>query len=312
MVAVFPPSIDTASSAIIHRPFGGVAGYRQLVDRAGCVTIHAFPLSMLQQLAAAGLFSSAGAYIVTDDRIAYIGESMRPGRRLSEHASDIAKRSFARDAFIVTGREGCPFGKAVILDLQYRFTTLALGAGVVSVMKGTGPTEIDLPGADRATQDRIFSDALRLLYDAGCRIFQSPGEPGGPKDPPVDDVADLADSGPMDIGVTTTPLGAEEFELRYDDVWARGYWAGGHFIVTAGSEVRSATNGSVNQITRTRREDLFKAGVLATIPDVDDRRRLITAVAFSSQSIAAKVVCGAHTAGKWTPLTPCKAVVMTP
>ena len=127
---------------------------------------------------------------------------------------------------------------------------------------------------------------------------------------PAEEVSDVNDAGPITIGVTTTPLGSAEYELTYDDVWARGYWAGDLFIVAAGSEVRATTNGSVNAVTRGRRDDLFRAGVLAPIPGVASRRRLIVAVAFPSAAIAAKIVCGAHTAGRWFPLTRSRVVML--
>ena len=304
---------DTPSTSILHRPFGGITGYRKISDRASRVGVQAFPISMVQQLSAAGLLATPCAYVLTDNRTAYVGESIRPARRLADHAADPQKRAFARDVFVIAGCDGCAFDKAIVMDLQFRLTNLAVDAGIVTVMKGTNPTDLDLPDADRSTHDRIFGDALRLLYDAGCRFFH-------PTEDTVvglkaesfsaDDMTDIADAGPMEIGVTTTPLGAEEFELNYDDVWARGYWSAGHFIVAAGSEVRTQTNGSVNGVTRARRDELFRAGVLSSIPGVADRRRLIAALAFPSISIAAKVICGAHTAGRWTPLTRSRAAIL--
>jgi hypothetical protein len=298
------PSNSCPSTAVIHRPFGGVLGYRRISDRASRAVVYAFPMHELPRLAAAGLLRTPGAYVMTDHRTAYIGESRRPSRRLSEHAADSTKE-FARDVFVVGGCEGAAFDKLLAVDLQFRLTRCAVEAGVVSLSKGLNPQEPDLTDAERATHDRIAADALRLLHDGGCRIFHSvfgTGTPAQPEEPPPDDAADVADSGPMAIGVTTVPLGSDEFELRFGGLWARGYWAGDHFVVAAGSEVRSQTNDSVNAITRTRREELRKAGVLAAIPGVADRRRLVVAVAFPSESIAAKVVCGAHTAGKWAAL----------
>lgn len=301
---------DRPSTTIMHRPFGGIAGYRRLSDRASGICVHAFPIAAISQLSAAGMLATAGAYVMTDFRTAYIGESSRVSRRVGEHASDPAKTAFAREVFVVAGREGCAIDRTLAQDMQYRLTNLAFGAGVVTVSKGANPVEPELSDSDRSTADRILDDALRLLYDAGCRIFQPDAGPRMREPLPADDVADPADSGPMQIGVTTVPIGTEEFELRYDDAWARGYWAGGHFVVAAGSEVRCQTNDSVNAITRTRREELFAAGVLAEIPGVDGRRRLIVAVAFSSMSIAAKAICGAHTAGRWGRLTPSRVVVL--
>lgn len=302
-----PVISPTPSSTVIHRPFGGIIAYRRLFDRAGRVCVHAFPMTDLSKVSSAGLLGTAGAYVLTNFRTAYFGESGRPARRLAEHACDAVKTAFAREAFVVSGVDGCAFDKVVAVDLQFRLTKAAVGAGVVTVSKGASPVEPSLSDADRATHDRIVADALRLLFDAGCRIFEAlPDTASETEETPsqIDEGADPADSGPMEIDVGTVPAGTEVYELTYADGWARGYWSGDHFIVAAGSEMRTTTNGSVNGVTRARREDLFRAGVLASIPGVTGRRRLMVAVAFSSQSIAAKTLCGAHTAGKWTPLSP--------
>jgi hypothetical protein len=304
------PSTDCPSSAVIHRPFGGTRLYRRISDRATRLVVHAFPMSELPKVAAAGLLNTCGAYVMTDGRLAYVGESRRPSRRLSEHAADAAKR-FARECFVVGGCD-----KLLAADLQYRLTRLAVDAGVVTVWKGANAVEPDLSDDERATHDRIAADALRLLHDAGCRIFHPVVEPEespqamtpaqaevAPDDPP-----DPADCEPMAIGVSTVPLGSQEFELRFGGLWARGYWAAGRFVVSAGSEVRQAINDSAPALTRARRDELFAAGVLAPIAGVGDRRRLTVAISFPSTSIAAKVLAGAHSAGKWVPRNPTEAV----
>lgn len=306
------PSNNSASTAVIHRPFGGIAGYRRISDGAARAVVHAFPMSELPRVAAAGLLSTPGAYAMTDGKVAYIGESRRPSRRLSEHAADSAKE-FAREVFVVSGCQGAAFDRLLAVDLQFRLTRCAVEAGLVTVWKGTNPPEPDLTDAERATHDRIAADALRLLHDAGCRIFHPVVDPGAPKesvDVAPDDPADATDSEPMAIGVSTVPLGSEEFELRYGGLWARGYWAAGRFVVSAGSEVRQAINDSAQALTRSRRAELFAAGVLAPIPGLRDRRRLTVAISFPSTSIAAKVLAGAHSAGKWVPRDPSQAVLL--
>jgi hypothetical protein len=75
---------DAPSTTILHRPFGGITGYRKLSDRASRVGVQAFPISMVQQLSAAGLLATPGTYVLTDNRTAYVGESIRPARRLSD------------------------------------------------------------------------------------------------------------------------------------------------------------------------------------------------------------------------------------
>jgi hypothetical protein len=298
------------STSIILRPFGSLPGYRRITDRASRVAVHAFAMSELPQLTAAGLLTTPGCYLMTDHKTAYIGESRRPSRRLAKHAVDSAK-TFAREVFVVDGCDGAAFDKLLAVDLQFRLTHYAVEAGTVTVSKGLSPAEPDLTDAERATHDRITADALRLLHDAGCRIFHlaiCADAPAQPEESSPDDAADAADSEPMAIGVSTVPLGSQEFELRYGGLWARGYWAAGRFVVSAGSEVRQTTNDSVHPLTRSRRAELFAAGVLSPIPGVGDRRRLTVAISFASTSIAAKVLAGAHSAGRWAPRDPSQAV----
>jgi hypothetical protein len=96
---------DTTSITILHRPFGGITGYRKLTDRASRVCVHAFPIEMVQQLSAAGLLATPGAYALTDNRTGYIGESVRPARRVAEQAADPLKK-FAREVFVIAGCDG--------------------------------------------------------------------------------------------------------------------------------------------------------------------------------------------------------------
>ncbi|MET4476741.1 hypothetical protein [Bradyrhizobium sp. F1.13.3] len=305
------PSMPTSS--IIHRPLGGLTGYRLVYDRASRAVVHAFPLADLAAVAATGLLAGAGAYVLTDGATAYIGESSRPSRRLADHAADPAK-GFAREAFVVSGEAGA-FDKSVAVDFQYRLTSLALATGAVALAKGVNPVEPALSPADRSTHDRIFDDALRLLHDSGCPVFRAPppavvepDEPPPPPGPATEANGDERDGGPLTIDVSTVPLGAAEFGLRYLGLWARGYAHGDRFVVAAGSEVRSQPNDSVDRLTKRRHDQLLGAGVLTAIPGVADRLRLVVAVAFPTQSIAAKTVCGAHTPGRWLPLEPAKAV----
>lgn len=306
---------STATSTIVYRPFGGIEGYRVVSDRASRAVVHAFPLKDLAAVASAGLLAGGCAYILLGGGRAYVGESGKPMRRLAEHAADPTK-AFARHAFVIGGCDGTAFDKSTCLDFQFRLTREVIETRTVTMVKGSNPVGPDLPAADRSTHDRIYSDALRLLHDAGCVVFTpaaaSEGVIGSSIPVPLEAApacgAEGEDSGPMSIGVSAA-MDGESFELKYCNVWARGYRFGGRFVVAAGSEIRTVTNDSVDAITRKRREQLFRANVLAEIAGVSDRRRLMVAVAFSTESIAAKVTCGAHSAPSWTPL-PQRAVVL--
>jgi hypothetical protein len=65
------------------------------------------------------------------------------------------------------------FDKTTALYLQWSLDNAAEKAGLVAVQKGVNPRLLDLPSWRRETLDRIVEDALRLLFDAGCRAFRS-------------------------------------------------------------------------------------------------------------------------------------------
>jgi hypothetical protein len=298
-------------TSIIHHPAGGIAGVREVFDDASRLAVCSFPMLHARDLVAANA-SVAASYILASHDVVYFGETNNLYRRFLEHLLDPTK-AFAREAFVISGLGDISFDKTTAVYLQWALDRAAEKAGLVTVLKGVNPRLLDLPSWRRATLDRIVEDALRLLFDAGCRAFHSNcgsmrpvlpntvlGEPASP-----DLACDIneTDNGQMEIGVVATPLGVPEHELAYGDLWARGYQSNGGFVVTAGSEIRTLINASVNPILHTRRNDLTAAGVLAEIPGLSDRRRLTVSVWFPSSAIAAKVVTGAHVASnKWTAL----------
>ena len=299
-------------TSIIHRPAGGIAGVREVFDDASRLAVWSFPVAHARDLLVAKS-SVTACYILAGHDTIYLGETNNLYRRLSEHFLDSSK-AFAREVFLVTGLGDAPFDKTTAVFLQWALDHAAEKAGLVTVLKGVNPRLLDLAPWRRATLDRIVEDALRLLFDAGCRAFHSNCASMRPVMPNADlpeqhssdlagDAAEADDTGQMEIGVVATPTGVPEFELSYGDLWARGYPSDAGFVVTAGSEVRTLINASVNPILYTRRHDLAAAGVLAEIPGLSDRMRLSVSVWFPSSAIAAKVITGAHVASnKWAAL----------
>jgi hypothetical protein len=294
-------------TTFVHRPAGGIAGFREVFDEASRIAVTAFPMTTLKNIAL-GTAAVTACYILADHERVYIGESGNVGRRLSEHAADPSK-SFAREAYVICGGGNASFDKTAALYLQLCLTRAAEQAGLVQVQKGAGATLLDLPAWRCAPLDRIVEDGKRVLYDAGCRAFDSSCAsqrpvPKAALDPiaVVETDANASDdAGQMEIGVVATPCGAAEFQLAYADLWGRGYAANDGFVVMAGSEVRTVVNASVNPILHTRRAALEEASVLAEIPGLLERKRLLVSVWFPSMAIAAKVLTGAHVASsKWS------------
>lgn len=292
-------SVQPACTTNVHRPMGSIAGLREVHDDVGRLTVSAFPFAMVKDMSMARAAVPA-CYILADHCTAYIGETGNIGRRLSDHYRDQSK-SFAREAYVISGYEGAWFDTTAAIYLQYRLTKIAEEAGLVDVMKGTNPQVLELPSHRRASLDIFVEHGERLLFDAGCRALRS--NFASQRRVVADaDAIGPEDTGPMAIGVTaTTPLGGE-LELAYGDLWARGFPTPDGFVVMAGSEVRSAVNPSAPQIVDTRRGELIDAEALLAIPGVQDRQRLCVAVRFPSAAIAAKVVTGAHVdSSKWQP-----------
>jgi hypothetical protein len=299
-------------TTIIHRAAGGIAGVREVFDDASRLAVWSFGMARAREIVTPRA-SMPACYILASHDLVYFGETKNFYRRFFEHLLDPTK-IFAREVFVISGLGDAPFDKTTALYLQWRLDQAAGNAGLVTVQKGANPRVLDLPAWRRATLDRIVEDAERLLFDAGCRAIHSNCASMRPVQPHADlaepdspdvagDVNEADDSGQMEIGVVATPDGVPEFEICYGDLWARGYPSNGGFVVTAGSEIRTLINASVNPILHTRRQDLATAGVLAEIPGLGDRMRLTVSVWFPSSAIAAKVVTGAHVASsKWTAL----------
>ena len=293
-------SVQPPCTNIVHRPLGGIAGYREIHDDVSRLSVAAFPMAMVKDIAVAKA-AMAAAYILANHEVAYIGETANFGRRMLDHAADPSK-AFAREVYVVSGYERAWFDKTAAIYLQYRLTEIAENAGLVEVVKGVNPQVLELPSHRRASLDRFVDDAERLLFDAGCRVLRSnfASHRQTPQASGTETAIWPDEAGPMQIGVTATPPLGSELELAYGDLWARGYPAQEGFVVMAGSEVRSVVNPSANPILRTRRAELAAAEALLAIPGLQDRLRLRVAVWFPSAAIAAKVVTGAHVdSSKW-------------
>ena len=314
----------------ISRDGLGIGGPRLVTDDASVLCVTALPFADIAMAVAGGAFDTPGAYILKgvspDDGMpaAYVGESGKLGRRLQEHAAD-ADKAFATEVYVLYDADGHRLDKNDAVHLQRRLIELVEQASVARLVNSTSACPAKIGQGRIATVDKMLVDALPLLFDAGCRLL-SPA-PVPPKvaatakvetcvsvvkaaPPPVateaaaDETAEEEDDGgPMEIGVSTTPIGVEELELAYSDLWARGYDYKDRVVVAAGSEMRVMTNSSANDLTKARRDRLIEAQAFDDCGGDRDRRRLRIAVAFPSRAIAAKVLCGAHVASdKWRPL----------
>jgi hypothetical protein len=319
----------TRRTTIIMRNTADLFGPRLVTDDAVALTVRAFPFADIAGVTAGGALATAGAYLLSGPSGVYVGESGNIGRRLQEHALDPSK-SFATEVFVIAGSEN-RLDKSAVIYLQKRLSEIVETADAARLIKGANPCSVDLPAHRTASLDRMLADSLPLLFDAGCRcLIQAPQALSNVTDTQRPDVtaeaaavtafvndADANDAddgdeeGPMLIGVTTVPLGVEELELTYGDLWARGYEHQNRFVVAAGSEMRITPNASANEHTVARREHLIATEAALPVEGIKDRRRLQMAVAFPSRAIAAKVLSGAHVGSdKWKPLRASKPFII--
>ncbi len=307
-------AVPRRMTTTITRDGLGLNGPRLVSDDASTLCVTALPFTDIATAVAGGAFDTPGAYILCGvspaDGVpaAYVGESGKLGRRLQEHAADVDK-AFATEAYVLYDLDGHRLDKNDAVHLQRRLIELVEQAGVVRLINSTTACAAKISQGRIATLDEMLLDALPLLFDAGCRFLSpTPVPPMAPvkveagvstvKDAPPPAATEPApgetneeddDSGPMVIGVSTTPIGVEELELAYSDLWARGYDFKDRFVVAAGSEMRRMTNGSANELTKARRERLIEAEAFDEHGDDRDRYRLRIAVAFPSRAIVAKV-----------------------
>jgi hypothetical protein len=316
----------TQRTTIITRDSTDPYGPRLIIDETIPLCVRAFPFSAIATMVASGVLATPSAYLLAGTSPAYggaavyVGETGNLGRRLQEHAGDEAK-AFATEVFAIispTDRLGRDGGH----HFQKRMSDLAVEAGVARLVKGTNACKANVSPERACEFDRMLVQTLPLLIDAGCH-YLTPGPQlvtstivpaaSAPAVVPVaaSDDDDGDDGGPMEIGVTTVPIGAEEQELAYGDLWARGYEHQGRFVVAAGSEMRKVTNPSADQHTVDRRNELISSGALVPINGLDDRYRLKEAVTFPTLPIAAKVLTGAHVGSeKWRPLPAAVPVII--
>jgi hypothetical protein len=313
------PAALRQGTSIVTRESDNLHGPRLVTDEATPICVRAFAFGEIATAVATGGLNTPGAYLIVGkegaEDVARPGESGNLGRRLQEHAGDSNIASFAREVFVLCGLDR-RLEKQVAVHFQKLINEQVERTGVARLIQGVSPCSADLPPTRIVSLDRMFADALPLFYDAGCRCLTPPlpipaaallklaEATAAPALVPEADIPTEADDdGPMEIGVTTVPVGVEELALSFCDLWARGYEHQGRFVVAAGSEMRKVANPSANEHTVTRRKRLIETGTAKEIDGVDDRYRLQVAVAFPSRAIAAKVLCGAHVGSeKWRPL----------
>ncbi len=290
-------------SHIIYRPFGGVDSYRQISDPAGRLAVTSFPMLMARRLAA-GVDQWPACYVLAGNGQAYIAQSPCAMKAIAAHAVDPTK-AFASEVFLIHAQEEPrTMNWSTRLHLEHRLSELAKEAGLVRLANTMEPRVVPRGIEHAATLELLVAQARRLLFDAGCRVFNANVMGQLPAEAGADDNQDADDA--VAIGSPTTSPTEAELEFDYCGIWARGHHDEEGFVVSAGSEVRQVETASLRKNIKRLRADLLARGVVVPIAGVKDRLRLQVDWRFFSAAVAAKFVAGAHVAGtKWVrPRTP--------
>src|SRR5690606_2796653 len=127
------------------------------------------PFRDIAAVAGTGGLTLAGAYVLVGAGRAYVGESGNVGRRLLEHTGDQTK-AFATEAYVLAGFER-RLDKAAAVHLQGCLYAAIDRAGKLTLQNGTGAGAADLPDWRKVSLDRMFEQALPLLFDAGLHAI---------------------------------------------------------------------------------------------------------------------------------------------
>jgi hypothetical protein len=319
------PALGGGYTTIIRRPGDTATGIRVLSEPFSVFQVLTFPFSAIAEVARRDELKAAGSYALCGGQPprVYFGESGNLANRLPDHLTDPTKQ-FATELFIVTCKDERFKKRHAVFGQRFLFDA-AKTAGLVTLANDVKPQWFDIEPDEIDYLVRGFMDIQRPLFDGGCRALHD----CDPMLPPVakPDKAEgagpgflagepLDDCGEMFVGPNTVPIGVEESELKYFDLWARGYprdprSPNDRFIVAAGSEVRTATNDGVIPGIVKKRIILEQDGWLAPIPGLSDRMRLVRAIDLCSKDNAAKVCAGANIgSGAWRALANNEPVVI--
>jgi hypothetical protein len=281
-------TVQDPSMHTVQRPYGGIDGLREIRDSAGRLMVTVVPPGMASRFPVVRE-SLAACYVVVGQGRIDIGQSRWVGNASLQHAAAPAT-SVAGEVYIIHAQRNDWLFRVALPFLEFRLTELAREAGLVEVSNGASPRTWS--SEDRALFERFVGESRRLLFDAGCRAFNTTPASQLPATAEADRGIDLAEEAPAQIDVDAVPTVGGELALPYAGLWARGYYGPDGFIVLPGSEVRTPVT------MKKLREQL--AEILVPIPGIDDRLRLEAAVCFRSAAIAAKFLTGAKMGGtKW-------------
>ena len=229
----------------------------------------------------------------------YFGESSGAKKRIPRHFLDDVKAGWVSEILAICQR-GEAFGKDRLLQFQHRLTMAAEDVGHARVVRGTSPAAPRQSEVEDAIGDRLFADLRCMMIAAGCRILESDRSPDEAERgdaqqdrPDAEDPSTCGDEADRNARTKSAPPRIENgtYHIVRDRLWAMAV-VDGSVVLRAGSEVRALPVETCPGWVIDLREDVQKRGLLAPIPDVDDRLRLVEDLTMTSLSTAGKFVTG--------------------
>lgn len=289
------------STLTVHLFEGDRDGPRLVECRTSVLRVHAGPWSRFESLLEAGLPATPGIYaLISSSRDVKL--CVRPGeagdvrRRLQEHRADATKDHF-EEVYCVTALDQ-RLTKEDVRYAESRFHELVAASAHAVLEVSQMPPLFSRHLAEKAALEGLLEQARDLLYVAGCRALDAYRLP---QQAPAEEREDA------DVEIVDFMGVQDEHYLSYDGISAWGYLGpDGTFVVRAGSDMRMRENQAILPPIASRRRKLSKMGVLAELPGMQDRWRLLANVRFQSPLLAAKVITGAHISnrGVWQRVAP--------
>jgi hypothetical protein len=282
---------DRTRTLRLHLVDGDPEGLRHVDSLASMVRVTAAPLPALKSFTSDPDNRVGFMAYVCEGPVSYIGHGCAE-RRLGEKFSE-ADRGRIDQAYAVHSVDP-RFGKDIAEKLEDRLIEIARGR---RAPLANDPNVGGLGKADRSPAiEELLRDVRRKLWVAGCRLFghrHTADKPGAV----IFDGVEVVTSEDFEKMEKTLPV-----RLVYPGMQASACMVGSKFVVAPGSDFNLVTKKGLSRHNTDRRDFVQGAGILEGIPGNDKRARLGVALAFESQSIAAKVLVGKHVGSKhWEP-----------
>jgi hypothetical protein len=236
------------------------------------------------EIAKAGVYFLVGPNPEDDGQtFVYIGQSENIGRRLTQHNKD-GKKAFWEKTCVITSKDS-NLTSGHIKYLESRLISVSASSGLVSLTNDTSPEPSNLPEADIADMEYFLVQLQLMLPLLGFEFLREKATLH--KSYAVYANRDNSRNSRSPVFEITSPR---------HNLTALAQEIDGEFIVQAGSQCRSAWEGTAGHSYRNLWETLFQQSKIG--PDETGRSAFREDVVFSSPSAAAAIVYGRAANGR--------------